>query len=51
VPQGPKAVSPELAREFVRFVLSKEGQDLVATYGAVPVAEDLAASQVQGLAQ
>lgn len=47
--QGPKAPSPELAKEFLRFVLSKEGQDLVTAYGAVPVAQELAESQLQGL--
>ncbi|MBI3132251.1 MAG: phosphate ABC transporter substrate-binding protein [Acidobacteria bacterium] len=40
---------PELAREFLRFILSPEGQALVAGYGSVPIAPELAASQVMRL--
>ncbi|HJW33752.1 MAG TPA: phosphate ABC transporter substrate-binding protein [Holophagaceae bacterium] len=36
---------PELAREFLRFILSREGQALVSGYGSVPISAELAASQ------
>ncbi len=37
---------PPLAKEFMRFVLSREGQALVVSYGSVPVPSELAASQL-----
>ncbi|HJV21266.1 MAG TPA: phosphate ABC transporter substrate-binding protein [Holophagaceae bacterium] len=40
---------PELAREFLRFILSREGQALVAGYGSVPIPAELAATQAAWL--
>ena len=40
---------PELAREFLRFILSPEGQSLVTGYGSVPVPRELAESQLARL--
>lgn len=36
---------PELARAFLKFILSREGQALVSGYGSVPISAELAASQ------
>lgn len=40
---------PELAREFLRFILSPEGQALVVGYGSVPVPRELAEAQLARL--
>lgn len=40
---------PEVAREFLRFILSREGQALVSGYGSVSVAPELAEAQLAQL--
>ncbi len=40
---------PDLARAFLRFILSREGQALVSGYGSVPISPELANSQAARL--